>query len=136
MKYFKAAFTNHWNLLAFLGGAVTLENEADIGPDADGANNIVPNIDKPDEIVEELGNPLCDPATIAAKTEELNKLENQLNRDFIAALLKINDILDVARMDYREEPPALPESSHEALGRLLETYAAVSKKKIQEDWAQ
>ena len=46
------------------------------------------------EIVEELGDPLCDPQQIARKTEELNQLENQLNRDFIAALLKINDILE------------------------------------------
>lgn len=51
-------------------------------------------LDKRVEIVEELGNPLGDAAKIAAKTEELNKLENQLNRDFIAALLKINDILE------------------------------------------
>jgi hypothetical protein len=51
-------------------------------------------LDKRVEIVEELGNPLCDAARIAAKTEELNKLENRLNRDFIAALLKINDILE------------------------------------------
>ena len=51
-------------------------------------------LDKRVEIVEELGNPLCDPQKIAAKTEELNKLENQLNRDFIAALLKINDVLE------------------------------------------
>ncbi len=42
------------------------------------------------------------------------------------------NILDVSRMDYREELPALPEGSHEALGRLAETYAAVSKKNIQE----
>ena len=51
-------------------------------------------LDKRVEIVEELGNPLCDPEKVAKKTEELNKLENQLNRDFIAALLKINDILE------------------------------------------
>jgi hypothetical protein len=51
-------------------------------------------LDKRVEIVEELGNPLCDPEKIAQKTEELNQLENQLNRDFIAALLKINDVLD------------------------------------------
>ncbi len=51
-------------------------------------------LDKRVEIVEELGNPLCDAEKIASKTEELNKLENQLNRDFIAALLKINDILE------------------------------------------
>ncbi len=51
-------------------------------------------LDKRVEIVEELGNPLCDPKKIAKKTEELNGLENQLNRDFIAALLKINDVLE------------------------------------------
>ena len=51
-------------------------------------------LDKRVEIVEELGNSLCDAEKIAAKTEELNQLENQLNRDFIAALLKINDILE------------------------------------------
>jgi len=42
------------------------------------------------------------------------------------------NILDVAKMDYHDEPPALPEGSHETLGRLLETYAAVSKKNTQE----
>jgi Spy/CpxP family protein refolding chaperone len=51
-------------------------------------------LEKRVEIIEELGSPLGDPQTIAAKTEELNKLENQLNRDFIAALLKINDVLE------------------------------------------
>ncbi len=51
-------------------------------------------LDKRVEIIEELGNPLCDPEKIAKKTEELNGLENQLNRDFIAALLKINDVLE------------------------------------------
>ena len=51
-------------------------------------------LDKRVEIVEELGNPLGDPEKIASKTEELNQLENQLNRDFIAALLKINDVLE------------------------------------------
>ena len=51
-------------------------------------------LDKRVEIVEELGNPLCDPEKIAKKTEELNQLENQLNRDFIATLLKINEILE------------------------------------------
>lgn len=51
-------------------------------------------LDKRVEIVEELGNPLGDPEKIARKTEELNQLENQLNRDFIAALLKINDVLE------------------------------------------
>ena len=42
------------------------------------------------------------------------------------------NVLDVARLDYREELPALPEGSHETLGRLAETWAAVSKKNIQE----
>ncbi|HUU06281.1 MAG TPA: periplasmic heavy metal sensor [Patescibacteria group bacterium] len=51
-------------------------------------------LDKRVEIVEELGNPLYNTEKIAQKTEELNQLENQLNRDFIAALLKINDILE------------------------------------------
>jgi len=51
-------------------------------------------LDKRVEIVEELGDPLCDPEKIARKTEELNALENQLNRDFIAALLKISDLLE------------------------------------------
>jgi len=51
-------------------------------------------LDKRVDIVEELGSPLCDAEKIAKKTEELNQLENQLNRDFIAALLKINDILE------------------------------------------
>jgi hypothetical protein len=51
-------------------------------------------LDKRVEIVEELGSPLCDAEKINKKTEELNLLENQLNRDFIAALLKINDILE------------------------------------------
>ncbi len=51
-------------------------------------------LDKRVEIVEELGNPLGDPEKIAAKTEELNQLENQLNRDFIATLQEINDVLE------------------------------------------
>jgi uncharacterized membrane protein len=51
-------------------------------------------LEKRVEIIEELGSPLCDPAKIAAKTEELNKLENQLNRDFTTALLRINDVLE------------------------------------------
>ena len=51
-------------------------------------------LDKRVEIVEELGNPLGDPQKIAQKTEELNQLENQLNRDFIAALMKISDMLE------------------------------------------
>jgi Spy/CpxP family protein refolding chaperone len=51
-------------------------------------------LDKRVEIVEEFGTPLCDPQKIAKRTEELNQLENQLNRDFIAALLKINDLLE------------------------------------------
>ena len=51
-------------------------------------------LEKRVEIIEELGNPLGDPEKITAKTEELNALENQLNRDFIAALLKINDVLE------------------------------------------
>jgi uncharacterized membrane protein len=51
-------------------------------------------LEKRVEIIEELGNPLGDPEKIAARTEELNGLENQLNRDFIAALLKINDVLE------------------------------------------
>jgi Spy/CpxP family protein refolding chaperone len=51
-------------------------------------------LDKRVEIVEELGNPLYDKDQISKKTEELNKLENLLNRDFIAALLKISDVLE------------------------------------------
>jgi Spy/CpxP family protein refolding chaperone len=51
-------------------------------------------LDKRVAIIEELGTPLCDPEKIAKMTEELNQLENQLNRDFIAALLKINDLLE------------------------------------------
>ncbi|HSV92728.1 MAG TPA: biosynthetic arginine decarboxylase, partial [Desulfobacterales bacterium] len=42
------------------------------------------------------------------------------------------NILDVSRMDCHEELPELPAGSHEALGRLAETYGAVSKKNIQE----
>ena len=51
-------------------------------------------LDKRVQIVEELGSPQCDRDTIAAKTEELNALENRLNRDFIAALLQISDVLE------------------------------------------
>jgi Spy/CpxP family protein refolding chaperone len=51
-------------------------------------------LDKRVEIIEELGNPLCEKDLISKKTDELNQLENQLNRDFIAALLKINDVLE------------------------------------------
>lgn len=50
--------------------------------------------DKRVEIIEELGQPACDASTIASLTEELNQMENQLNRDFLAALQKINDILE------------------------------------------
>jgi len=40
----------HWQptAIAFLGNAVTLENEADIGPDQDPTNNIIPAADQPD----------------------------------------------------------------------------------------
>ena len=50
--------------------------------------------DKRVEIIEELGNPACDPKNVNKRTEELNQLENQLNLDFIAALLQIIDILE------------------------------------------
>lgn len=50
--------------------------------------------DKRVEIIEEMGNSACDPQKVNNLTDELNLLENQLNRDFIAALLKINIILD------------------------------------------
>jgi hypothetical protein len=36
------------NAVAYLGNAVSLENEADIGPDEDGINNLVPPNDRPD----------------------------------------------------------------------------------------
>jgi hypothetical protein len=41
----------HWQptAVAFLGNAVTLENEADIGPDQDPVNNIIPPTDNPDK---------------------------------------------------------------------------------------
>lgn len=51
-------------------------------------------LDKRVQIVEELGNPMGDRDKITQRTEELNQLENQLNRDFIAALLKISDVLE------------------------------------------
>ena len=40
----------HWHpsAVAYLGPAVSLENEADVGPDEDGVNNIVPANDAPD----------------------------------------------------------------------------------------
>lgn len=50
-------------------------------------------LEKRVEIIEELGNLQLDADQIARKIEELNGLENQLNRDFIAALLRINDVL-------------------------------------------
>jgi len=50
--------------------------------------------DKRVEIIEELGNPDCDPDTVQSLTGELNQLENRLNSDFVAALLKINEILE------------------------------------------
>jgi Spy/CpxP family protein refolding chaperone len=50
--------------------------------------------DKRVEIIEELGNPACDPQKVNSLSDELNRLENQLNRDFIATLLKINEILE------------------------------------------
>lgn len=51
-------------------------------------------LDKRVRIIEELGQPQGDREAIAARTEELNALENQLNRDFIAALLEIGDVLE------------------------------------------
>jgi hypothetical protein len=50
--------------------------------------------DKRVEIIEELGNPACAPKIVNNLTGELSQLENRLNRDFIAALLKINEILE------------------------------------------
>ncbi len=50
-------------------------------------------LDKRVEIAEELGSATGDREMIAKKTEELNGLENQLNRDFISALLAISDTL-------------------------------------------
>ena len=51
-------------------------------------------LEKRVEIIEELGGSQGDPEKITAKTEELNMLENQLNRDFITALLKISNVLE------------------------------------------
>jgi hypothetical protein len=51
-------------------------------------------LDKRVEIIEELGNPMGERDNITRMTDELNQLENQLNRDFIAALLKISDVLE------------------------------------------
>jgi arginine decarboxylase len=42
------------------------------------------------------------------------------------------NILDVNRLEQREEPPALPEESTETLQRLMETYSSVTKKNTQE----
>jgi len=50
--------------------------------------------DKRVEIIEELGNPDCDPKKVGSLGDELNVLENGLNSNFIAALLKINEILE------------------------------------------
>jgi Spy/CpxP family protein refolding chaperone len=50
--------------------------------------------DKRVEIIEELGHPDCDPKTVNSLAGELNQLENQLNSDFIATLLQINEILE------------------------------------------
>jgi Spy/CpxP family protein refolding chaperone len=50
--------------------------------------------DKRVEIIEELGNPDCDPKKVNSLAGELNQLENQLNIDFIATLLNINEILE------------------------------------------
>jgi Spy/CpxP family protein refolding chaperone len=50
--------------------------------------------DKRVEIIEELGHPACDAKTVNSLTGELNQLENQLNQDFIATLLQINEILE------------------------------------------
>lgn len=50
--------------------------------------------DKRVEIIEEMGNSACDAQKVNSLTDELNLLENQLNRDFIAAMLKINIILE------------------------------------------
>jgi Spy/CpxP family protein refolding chaperone len=50
--------------------------------------------DKRVEIIEELGNPDCDPGSVNSLTSELNLLESRLNSDFIATLLEINEILE------------------------------------------
>jgi arginine decarboxylase len=42
------------------------------------------------------------------------------------------NILDVAKMDYREEPPVLPEGSPEVLRNLREAWSTVSRKNMQE----
>lgn len=51
-------------------------------------------LDKRVAIIEELGGAAPDRAAISARTDELNALEAQLNRDFIAALLRVADVLD------------------------------------------
>ena len=51
-------------------------------------------LDKRVAIIEELGGAALDRERIAARIEELNALEAQLNRDFIAALLRVADVLD------------------------------------------
>lgn len=76
----------HWQpqAVAFLGNAVTLENEADVGPDQDGVNNIdppndVPDLDLADDGVQmPLCLPHCVPTTFNYTVNVVNPLISQM----------------------------------------------------------
>ena len=51
-------------------------------------------LDKRMEIIEEVGDPEFDPATLERRTNELNDLENQLNHSFVETMVQVSNILD------------------------------------------
>jgi Spy/CpxP family protein refolding chaperone len=51
-------------------------------------------LEKRIDIIDELGDPEFDPETITDCTNELNKLENELNLLFVETLIQINALLD------------------------------------------
>ncbi|MCK4766318.1 MAG: periplasmic heavy metal sensor [Candidatus Aminicenantes bacterium] len=51
-------------------------------------------LEKRMDLIDELGDPDFDTETIAAKTKELNALENSLNLTFVDSLVQVNHILD------------------------------------------
>ncbi len=58
-------------------------------------------LEKRIDIIDELGDPEFDPANITAHTEELNKLQNELNLLFVETLMRINTHLDSEqRLDF------------------------------------
>ena len=58
-------------------------------------------LEKRIDIIDELGDPEFDPETVTAHTDELSKLENELNLLFVETLIQINALLDPGqRLDF------------------------------------